>query len=43
MVPDIIELPEREGNPNYIMDPDLAYLLQILSYLSCTVYEIENE
>ena len=42
MIPDIIELPERERNPKYIIDPDLTYLLQILSYLSCTIYEIDE-
>ena len=41
MVPDILELPKREGSPVY-MDTTLAYLLNILSYLSCTIYEIDE-
>lgn len=42
MVPKIIELPERNRKPKYMIDPDFAYLLQILSYLSCTIYEIDE-
>ena len=41
MVPDILELPKREGSPVYI-DTTLAYLLNILSYFSCTIYEIDE-
>ena len=41
MVPDVIELPKREGSPVYI-DTTLNYLLNILSYLSCTIYEIDE-
>lgn len=42
MIPNIIELPERERNPKYIIDPNLTYFLNILSYLSCTIYEIDD-
>lgn len=42
MEPDIIELPERNETYKYILDPDIAYLLKVLSYLSCTIYEVEK-
>lgn len=44
MIPDIIQMPIRENranSPTYI-DTYLAYLLHILSYLSCTIYEIDE-
>ena len=41
MEPDIVELPKREQT-EHVTDSSFSYLLDILSYLSCTIYGMDD-
>ena len=41
MEPDIVELPKRE-HTEHVIDTSFSYLLDILSYLSCTIYDMDD-